>query len=148
MIHNTKIQKISPIKQRILQFVDSLKISKRDFYAKTSISRGTLESETGITEDTVAKFLAIYPEINLTWLITGKGEMSGVKEPVTTSTAASSSAHIYKELYLEKEKEIRELNREIGEMRAELAYLKNEVLAYERACLQKPVAEPELELKE
>lgn len=50
-----KEQKISPIKQRILQYVDTLGISKRDFYAKTGISRGTLESSTGITEDTYYK---------------------------------------------------------------------------------------------
>ena len=49
-----KLQKISPTKQRILQFVDTLGISKRDFYAATGISRGTLESSTGITEDTVS----------------------------------------------------------------------------------------------
>lgn len=69
------MQKISPIKQRILQFVDTLGISKRDFYAKTGISRGTLESVTGITEETVAKFVVFYPEVNTTWLLIGEGEM-------------------------------------------------------------------------
>ena len=38
-----KEQKISPIKQRILQFADNLNISKREFYAKIGVSRGTLE---------------------------------------------------------------------------------------------------------
>jgi len=56
-----------------LQYIDTLTISKRDFYAKTGISRGTLESRTGITEETVAKFIVFYPEINPTWLLTGKG---------------------------------------------------------------------------
>ncbi len=68
-------QKISPIKQRILQFVDTLNISKRDFYAKIQVSRGTLESHTGITEDILAKFIATYDEISIEWLITGKGNM-------------------------------------------------------------------------
>lgn len=70
-----KIQNISPIKQRILQFIDTLSISKRDFYAKTGISRGTLESKTGITEDTLAKFIATYSDISINWLIIGKGSM-------------------------------------------------------------------------
>jgi hypothetical protein len=70
-----KMQEISPIKQRILLFVDSLKVSKRKFYEKTGISRGTLESKTGITEDIMAKFIATYPNINLYWLIKGDGEM-------------------------------------------------------------------------
>ena len=69
-----KIQKISPIKQRILQFVDTLGVSKRDFYARTGISRGTLESATGITEDTITKVFAAYPNLSPSWVITGVGE--------------------------------------------------------------------------
>ena len=67
------MQNISPIKQRILQYIDTLGISKREFYAQTGISRGTLESQTGITEETVAKFIVFYPQINATWLLTGSG---------------------------------------------------------------------------
>lgn len=70
-----KEQKISPIKQRILYFADTLGISKREFYTKIGVSRGTLESNTGITEDILAKFIAIYPEIDLYWLILGEGTM-------------------------------------------------------------------------
>lgn len=67
-----KEQKVSPIKQRILSFADSLGISKRDFYAKIGVSRGTLESKTGITEDVVAKFIATYPDVDIEWLMTGR----------------------------------------------------------------------------
>lgn len=70
-----KLQKLSPIKQRILKLIDYLEISKREFYAKTGISRGTLESSTGITEETMAKVFAVYRNINPEWLLTGKGEM-------------------------------------------------------------------------
>lgn len=70
-----KEQKISPIKQRILLFADSLGISKREFYSKIDVSRGTLESKTGITEDIVAKFIATFPDISPEWLLTGKGNM-------------------------------------------------------------------------
>ncbi|MDR1646038.1 MAG: helix-turn-helix transcriptional regulator [Tannerellaceae bacterium] len=70
-----KKQKISPVKQRILQFVDYLGLTKRQFYSIVGVSRGTLESNTGITEDIVAKFIAAYPDVSITWLITGKGEM-------------------------------------------------------------------------
>lgn len=70
-----KEQNISPIKQRILEFANTLGISKRDFYAKIGVSRGTLESKTGITEDVMAKFIATFPNISPTWLLTGKGSM-------------------------------------------------------------------------
>lgn len=68
-----KAQKISPIKQRILQFADTLNISKRAFYETIGVSRGTLESPTGITEDVMAKFIARYPSVSLQWLILGVG---------------------------------------------------------------------------
>lgn len=70
-----KEQNISPIKQRILQFAGTLGISKRDFYTKIGVSRGTLESKTGITEDVMAKFIATYPDINYEWLLSGRGPM-------------------------------------------------------------------------
>ena len=70
-----KKQNISPIKQRILFFAGTLGISKRDFYAKIGVSRGTLESKTGITEDVITKFFATYPEVSVEWLMTGEGEM-------------------------------------------------------------------------
>ena len=70
-----KEQKKSPIKQRILHFVDTLGISKRDFYTQIGVSRGTLESNTGITEDIITKFITIFPTINIEWLMTGDGEM-------------------------------------------------------------------------
>ncbi|OQA84953.1 MAG: hypothetical protein BWY27_01378 [Bacteroidetes bacterium ADurb.Bin234] len=69
------MQKKSPIKENILYFADSLNISRREFYRKINVSRGTLESASGITEEILSKFIATFPEINLQWLILGKGEM-------------------------------------------------------------------------
>lgn len=70
-----KEQKISPIKERILIFANSLGISKREFYTKIQVSRGTLESKTGITEDVLAKFIATFPEVSIEWLLKGEGKM-------------------------------------------------------------------------
>lgn len=67
-----KKQNISPIKQRILDFADKLSMSKREFYARTGISRGTLESPTGITEDTITKFFATFQEADPLFILTGK----------------------------------------------------------------------------
>lgn len=84
----TKEQKISPIKQRILQYAATLGISKRDFYTRIGVSRGTLESATGITEDVMAKFIATYPDVNPEWLLTGHGNMlkSVTVNPTATNT--------------------------------------------------------------
>lgn len=75
-----KERKISPIKDRILSFVDSLGISKREFYSIIGVSRGTLESKTGITEDVLAKFIAAYPDVSIQWLMTGEGPIMQEKE--------------------------------------------------------------------
>lgn len=83
-----KQQKFSPIKQRILHFADTLGISKREFYTKIGVSRGTLESHTGITEDVMAKFIATYPDVSLIWLLTGQGEM--LKSPVPAVKAVTA----------------------------------------------------------
>lgn len=85
-----KIQKNSPVKQRILQFADNLGVSKRNFYSTIGVSRGTLESKTGITEDIMAKFIATYPDVSIEWLLTGKGEM-------LKSEPEAATPYIYKD---------------------------------------------------
>lgn len=65
----------SPIKRRILQYLEFKGISKYQFYKNTSISRGTLDNDSGLTEENIAKFLAYYKDVNLYWLLRGEGEM-------------------------------------------------------------------------
>lgn len=103
-----KKQKISPIKQRILQFIDTLNISKRDFYAKTGISRGTLESATGITEDTITKVFAIYPALSPSWIIMGVGEMLNKQDDGETNCNLNCNPNCN----LSHEKQIPENNKE------------------------------------
>ena len=68
-------QNISPIKQRILSFAETLGISKREFYTQIGVSRGTLESKSSITEDGMARFIARFPQVSPSWLLTGNGDM-------------------------------------------------------------------------
>ncbi|MBU2525205.1 MAG: hypothetical protein KKC03_01200 [Bacteroidetes bacterium] len=69
------MQQISPIKDRILQFIDLKGISRYKFYQETGITRGVLEKETGISEDNIAKFIAYAKDVDVEWLLTGNGEM-------------------------------------------------------------------------
>lgn len=69
------MRQISPIKNRILQYIDYKNISKYKFYRETGITRGVLDKESGISEENIAKFIAYSDDINLNWLLTGKGEM-------------------------------------------------------------------------
>lgn len=72
------MDKISPIKQNILQFIENQNITKEEFYKKTEIAASNfknpgLKSELG--GEKIAKILSIYPSLNAEWLITGQGLM-------------------------------------------------------------------------
>lgn len=72
------MQHFSPIKQKILEFIEFKGLSKYKFYKETGITRGVLDKESGISEDNIAKFIACYPEIRLEWLL--KNEEPMIKE--------------------------------------------------------------------
>lgn len=116
-----KEQKISPIKQRILEFAETLGISKRDFYTQIGVSRGTLESKTGITEDVMAKFIATFPDVSLEWLIRGRGDMKNTKKQIGAVSEQISSG--LEDKLLNK---ISDQAEEIGRLKNEIKHLREE----------------------
>ena len=120
------IQNISPIKQRILQFIAELGRSKREFYSVTGISRGTLESKTGITEDTLTKLFAAFPDLSPIWIFTGKGEkfQSQQNETSLLFTANENIEDKLLNIIAQKDTEIKALAEEIGKLRQEIVQLK------------------------
>ena len=120
-----KIQIFSPIKQRILYFIDYLKDSKRNFYSKTGISRGTLESNSGITEETLAKFIATFPEIDIYWLITGKGEMLSETNTLNKDNDMNCSECPYKKIVERYEKDLDRYQNEIEYLNEQLQSLRS-----------------------
>lgn len=123
-----KVQKFSPIKQRILQFIEYLQISKREFYAETGISRGTLESSTSITEETLAKFIDKYQNISPAWLLLGDGEIIQKPEENKLMMAHEPAAKYYKEL--------KSLSCEQCELRERLLEAKEETIKALRAIIR------------
>jgi len=124
-------QNISPIKQRILLFAASLGISKRDFYTKIGVSRGTLESKTGITEDVITKFFATYHEVSIEWLMTGKGEMlsdesvAPVKQQPVISDERLVTQGVTPELITELLNRITEQAAEIGRLQEQIRQMRH-----------------------
>ncbi|MFR4039085.1 MAG: hypothetical protein ACLTZT_15970, partial [Butyricimonas faecalis] len=121
----SSMQNISPIKQRILQFVANLGISKREFYSLTGISRGTLESKTGITEDTLTKLFTTYPNLSPIWIFTGKGEkFQSQQDEIPTYFAPEQNIEDKLLCIIAKDSEI-ELAEEVGKLKQEILQLKN-----------------------
>ncbi len=85
-------------KERIIQFIDSKGISKSDFLIKTNIKRGFLDKDkmgVSVSDHFLAKIIGAFPELNIEWLITGKGEM--IKNNHTNGNPAipdSKSSHM------------------------------------------------------
>lgn len=63
------------VKNRLLQFVKYKAISIREFCRKIEASHTFLANDCDITTDKVVKILSVFPEINLNWLILGRGQM-------------------------------------------------------------------------
>ena len=68
--------------QRLNQFIDSLDISKAEFSRKTGLDYAHLHRiTTGNGDpgfDTCSKISEAYPQLSITWLITGMGEMKNI----------------------------------------------------------------------
>lgn len=65
-------------KERLMQLIDALGISKSEFERNCGLSNGYLNSiRTGIGSKGLALILGTYPQVNKTWLVFGDGEMFG-----------------------------------------------------------------------
>lgn len=125
-------QEKSPIKKRILEFLAESGISHYECYLNTGLSRGTLSQKNGISEENLMRFLTYYTNINLDWLIRGKGRMlvkvSSTSEEKTTKIPAvnekisnyNSEESVIFKMYLEKDKEVAKLNEKIGILKERL----------------------------
>lgn len=65
----------STIKQNILLYLATKGISQYQFYKESGITRGILSQDNGISEDNLMRFLARYPDVSTSWLLTGVGKM-------------------------------------------------------------------------
>ena len=82
------MSKKSLIKRNILQYIDYKRITKYKFYQLTGITRGFLDSSSGSSEETIAKFIAYFKDVNISWLLTGEGNM--LKETTLIQTVKLS----------------------------------------------------------
>ncbi|WP_420573643.1 hypothetical protein [Kordia sp.] len=69
---------LSPIKSRVLQYIDSQGLTKKSFFEKTGISPSNFKGKGAQSElggDKIVTILTVYKNINPYWLLLGKGNM-------------------------------------------------------------------------
>ena len=79
---------LAPIKQRIIYFIDNKGIKKKDFFTNLNVAASNFRSDSlksEINGDVIAKISSLYPDLNLDWLITGKGNMLRTEERADSS---------------------------------------------------------------
>ena len=111
---------------RILQIIDYKGINKSIFYKETGLSNGFLDKVKDIGASKLELILNSYPEIDMEWLLTGKGEMlksqkvdqNILKEP------GESYRTDYKELYFNAKYTIEVQKELIESFRNELILMK------------------------
>lgn len=123
------MDKISPIKKRILQYIDSVRISRIDFCEKVGISYANmkgkgLESEIGGTQ--IVKILSQSPDLSPEWLLTGNGAMLRGQSAPEVAPPPSEPAFPG---FIEK---IQELSVKVGRLEAENEHLRATIEAKQR----------------
>ena len=64
------------VRDRIKLFLRHLDIGQNNFEAKVGWSNGYINNTKSISADKLNQVLNEYPQLNVNWLITGKGEMT------------------------------------------------------------------------
>ena len=63
------------MKEQLSKIADYYNISSREFSRKIGRSEGYSNTASNITVDVLKNILDVFPDIDVHWLITGKGEM-------------------------------------------------------------------------
>jgi len=86
----------SPIKERIMYFLEKQQESKLEFFKKTGISPSNFKgvgAKSEIGSDKLVKILSIYKDINPAWLLTGEGPMLLDTYPVRPEAVKRLTPH-------------------------------------------------------
>ncbi len=116
-----KVNKFSNIKERVIYFIENQSIKKEFFFNNIGITsanfRGNAQ-KTPLNSNAIENIITKYPEINLQWLVTGKGEMlidivsKKTNEDTNVSEIESffKSKNVFKEIFerLERLEDIQE----------------------------------------
>lgn len=112
--------------ERLAQFIDYLDVSVRSFEKKIAASDGMIRRAINNNTDIQSKWMQNiadnYPELNIEWLLTGKGSMLKSEQteiyPKSQEDKDTDKIKIIvlEKMLVEKDKRIENLNREVGKL--------------------------------
>lgn len=106
------------IKDRVVQVIEYKKIRKEVFYENIGMTsanfRGNAKN-TPLNSTAIENILTIIPDLNVDWLITGKGEMLRDSSP-STPQPETADVDWMKEMLISQQKTIENLSRVLAEL--------------------------------
>lgn len=108
---------------RILQFIDHKGISKNKFSNEIGLSNSymsKMEGSDNVGSKIIEKIVRSYPDISLTWLITGQGEMLKAQTQDQDQKITDMDYKLIAEERLERIEELKEL---IGALKYKIGQL-------------------------
>lgn len=118
------------IKHRIIQLIEQKRITRAVFFKETTIKRGMLDTdklEKSVSDISIAKIFATYPDINLEWLITGEGEMLRSPAIGVPGTEQCKTCDILKQEINELKQDKKMLMGSLGDKDELISILKNDM---------------------
>lgn len=113
----------SPIKERVVQYIEFKKIKKEFFFKEIGVSASNFKGKGAKSElggEKIVQILTIYNEINPEWLILGKGEMlKNVSKDFIAPMQEEAKNIDYKDKYCEVLEKYFALNEEIRQLKSE-----------------------------
>jgi hypothetical protein len=110
------------IKERIVKILEYNKIAKEKFYTEIGMTSANFRGNARkrpINSDAIEKIFSIIPDINLEWLLTGKGEMLKkdlpLKEDGTGTAFTQQIIELLKNQLGEKDRQLSEKDKQIAE---------------------------------
>lgn len=123
--------------ERLAQFIQALGISVRAFENSIAASDGMIRRAINHKSDIQSKWISSiaenYPQLNLEWLIIGRGSMLRDKQAlsVTREATLTQDEPTYHILYKEEKAENRELIRENGRLEERIRILETQLKEYQ-----------------
>ncbi len=119
---------------RLKQYIETKGMTIAHVEKTLGMSNGALskpiKNHTAIGSDKLENILTFCPDLSLTWLFTGRGEMLNLDAYTPTTISGENAVmienNLLKSMMIEKDITIREQAQEIGQLRERIAQLQRE----------------------